>query len=434
MSTSLIRPALFRVLAAAVALGSLLCNANAASDTTMFRGGPTHPGVYASDAPTNSATVKWRFKTDSRVIGSAAIADGAVYFGSFDGSFYAVDENSGGLRWKFDTDGAITSSAAIEKGIAYFGSFDGNFYAVDLATGKLKWKFATKGERRFAAKHIHGIDPPAETMPDFWDFYLSSPVVSEGAVYFGSGDGNVYKLNADSGEKMWEFPTGDVVHSSPSLANGVIYIGSFDRFFYAIDASTGKEKWRYKTGEDPVIHNQEGITSSPAVADGTVFFGCRNATVYALDAATGNLKWSQKGDRGWVSVSPAVHDGKVYVATGSDKALKVLDATSGKVLYAKPVRAGTFSSVAVVGNHILLATFDGKLHSIDPQADTETVIYPVGEQPPPAPINMETNFYDDHVAAMVERLKQGIFLSSPVVADHLIFIGTTDGYMLAIGN
>jgi outer membrane protein assembly factor BamB len=402
--------------------------------SAMFRGGPEHLGIYSGDV-SGATNVKWRFKTDARVIGSPAVVDGTVYIGSFDGTFYAIDEHAGTVKWKFDTEGAITSSAAVANGVAYFGSYDGNFYAVDTATGKQRWKFATGGERRFAAKHIHGIDPAGETMPDFWDFYLSSPVVADGHVSFGSGDGNIYSLDAASGALVWKFATGDVVHSSPAIANGTVFVGSFDKFFYAIDAASGKEKWRYKTGEDPEIHNQEGITSSPAVADGTVFFGCRNATIYALDAASGTLKWQQKGNRGWVAVSPAVKDGKVYVATGSDKAFKVLDVKSGAVLYSKGLNAATFSSIALVGETAVVATFDGKIRAIDPHADTETVLFaPPAQKPIEYGTNIGANFYDEHVAAMMARLKQGVFLSSPVVADNMIFIGDTDGTVIALGK
>lgn len=396
----------------------------------MFRGGPTHPGVYEGHLQSPEVAVKWRFKTDGRVISSPAVVNGAVYVGSFDGNMYAVDEQKGSLLWKFGTEGAVTSSPAVVDGVVFFGSFDGNFYAVDASTGKEKWRFTTGGERRFAAKHIHGIDPAGETMPDFWDFYLSSPVVSDGAVYFGSGDGNVYKLDAASGRQLWQFSTGDVVHSSPALYQNTVFVGSFDKYFYAIDATTGQMKWKFKTGEDPQIHNQEGITSSPAIMDGTVYFGCRNATIYALSASDGKLKWAQKGNRGWVSVSPAVANGKVYVATGSDKAFKILDATTGDVLYSKPIGAGTFSSPAIVDDVALLATFDGQLRSIDSSKDTQVMLLTA---PPLTPIELSSNFYDDHVAGMMARLKQGAFLSSPVFHNGTIFVGHTDGSLIALG-
>ncbi len=57
-------------------------------------------------------------------------------------------------------------------------------------------------------------------MPDPFDFYLSSPTLANGNVYFGSGDGNVYALDAVTGSLKWKFQTGDVVHASPAIANG----------------------------------------------------------------------------------------------------------------------------------------------------------------------------------------------------------------------
>ena len=149
---------------------------------------------------------------------------------------------------------------------------------------------------------------------------LSSPVVWKGAVYFGSGDGNIYSLNAASGTLNWKFKTGDVVHASPAIADGTLFVGSWDSYFYALDAATGKEKWRFKTGEDPDIHNQVGIQSSAAVADGMVYFGCRDSHLYALDAKSGEKKWEFRAKGSWIVSSPAVKDGKVYFVT-SDSSL-----------------------------------------------------------------------------------------------------------------
>jgi outer membrane protein assembly factor BamB len=65
-------------------------------------------------------------------------------------------------------------------------------------------------------------------MPDPFDFYLSSPVVANGAVYFGSGDTNIYALDAASGALKWKFKTGDVVHASPAISDGILFVGRWD--------------------------------------------------------------------------------------------------------------------------------------------------------------------------------------------------------------
>jgi eukaryotic-like serine/threonine-protein kinase len=214
------------------------CTITLAKDPSaaMFRGNPSHTGVYDAVGVRQLTGVKWKFHTDGYVISSPAVANGMAYVGSTDGHLYAIDLTEGTQKWKFKTDARVVSSPAVENGVVYLGSYDSKFYAVDTASGQLKWKFAASGERRFAAKHIHGGLPEAETMPDPFDRYLSSPVLSGASVYFGSGDGNVYAFDAATGKLNWKFQTGDVVHASPAIADGTLYIGSWDSYFYALDA------------------------------------------------------------------------------------------------------------------------------------------------------------------------------------------------------
>jgi outer membrane protein assembly factor BamB len=45
-----------------------------------------------------------------------------------------------------------------------------------------------------------------------------------GMVYVGSGDHNLYALNAATAAKLWTFTTGGTVISSPAVANGMVYV------------------------------------------------------------------------------------------------------------------------------------------------------------------------------------------------------------------
>lgn len=288
---------LFVLLLAAIEL----CCTVFAQDVPMFRGNLQHTGVYTARGVANLNGIKWKFHTPGRVISSPAIVNGVAYVGSTDGNLYALDVASGNLKWKFGTKSWVNSSPAVAAGLVYFESYDSTFYALEASTGQLKWTFQTGGEKRYAGKHLHHLEPAAETMPDPWDFYLSSPSVWNGTVYFGSGDGSIYALDAKSGALKWKFQTGDVVHSSPAIADGILYIGSWDTYLYALDAVKGQEKWRFKTADDPEIHNHVGIQSSPAVVDSVVYFGCRDGHVYAVDAFTGRQKWSFSTEGSWVN-------------------------------------------------------------------------------------------------------------------------------------
>jgi outer membrane protein assembly factor BamB len=415
-----------------------------AQDAMMFRGNLAHAGVYDAVGVPKLSGLKWKFHAGGAILSSPALANGLAYVGSTDGNLYAVDLNSGAMKWKFETKARVVSSPAVAGGLIYFSSYDGWFYAVDALAGKLKWRFKNAGERRFAARHIHGALPIAETMPDPFDCYLSSPAVWNGAVYFGSGDGYVYALDAATGALKWKFQTGDVVHASPAIAGGTLFIGSWDSYFYAIDAVSGKLKWRFKTGVDPDIHNQVGIQSSAAVADGTVYFGCRDSHLYALDAMTGRQKWSFSTKSSWVISSPAILNGRVYFATSDSDLFYALDAASGKEIFSLKFHFPFFSSPAIAGNTLYIGSHDGKLTAInlttqartwDFQTDASRQRLASFSKPDGSP-NYEaaysSDFYDDMLAGIARMQSVGTILSSPVVAGRVVYFGSNDGNLYAV--
>jgi eukaryotic-like serine/threonine-protein kinase len=428
-----------------VLLSILAFCSQAFAQDAMFRGNSQHTGVYTGPAVSPFTKIKWQFHTKGQVLSSSAIAEGVLYIGSSDHFLYALDAASGTLRWKFKTDGRITSSPAVSAGIVYFGSFDSNFYAVSAATGQLKWKFKTDGERRFAAAHLHGAEPAAETMPDPFDFYLSSPSVSNGTVYFGSGDTNIYALDAATGNLKWKFKTGDVVHASPAVSDGTLFVGSWDSYFYALDATTGKERWRFKTGEDAEIHNQIGIQSSAAVANGAVYFGCRDSKFYAVDAASGKQLWAFDNKGSWVIASPAVKDGKVYFATSDSGLFHALDAKSGAAIFLLDNKQWPmFSSPAISGDTLYIGSHEGKLLAIDLETQKfawtfetdgskqngSTFTKPDGT--PKYEAAFSDFFYDDMVSGVQKMMAVGAILSSPVIVSGTIYIASTDGNIYAL--
>lgn len=413
-------------------------------DTPMFRGDLTHSGIYAATGVPRLKGAKWTFRTQGEVVSSPAIVDGTVFFGSNDGNFYAVDQATGTKKWSFTSGSRIPSSPAVASGLVYFNSYDGNFYALEAADGKVRWKFKNAGERRFAATHLHGSMPVGETMPDPFDVYLSSPAIWGGSVYFGSGDGNIYALDAATGVLKWKFQTGDVVHASPAIVDGKLFVGSWDSYFYSLDAATGKEIWRFKTGEDHDIHNQVGIQSSATVADGVVYFGCRDSNFYALDAETGKTRWTFSNKGSWVVASPVVQAGKVYFATSDSALLHVLDAQSGAPIDVLAFKWAIFSSPSIAGGLLYLGGQDGKLVAIDLASrkpvwvfETEgsrqnLATFSKADGNPDYRVAMRSSFYDDILSGTTKLHSVGMILSSPVVSGTVVYVGSTDGNLYAL--
>jgi outer membrane protein assembly factor BamB len=432
------------VILAVVAI--LLCGQPAyCADAPTFRGDLAHSGVYTSGAVPAFHGVKWRFHTGGPVVSSPAVADGLVYIGSADGKMYAIDRDTGLVRWKFATKGRVVSSPAVVGGAVYFTSYDSDLYALDAATGKLKWKYQTVGEHRFEAQHLHGSQPAAEVMPDPFDVYLSSPVVWHGSVYFGSGDNNVYALDAATGALRWKFNTGDIVHASPAITDGTLFIGSWDGYFYALDAANGTEKWRFKTGDDPDIHNQVGIQSSAAIAGGIVYFGCRDSHLYALDAGSGRQLWSFPTHGSWVVGSPAVNEGKVYFATSDSGLLYALNAKSGAVVFSLGFKGWPFfSSPSIAASMLYIGSWNGALSAVDLEkqriawtfrtdlAKKNGPLYTKADGSPDYAPAYASDFYDDMVVGYTKMMSVGSILSSPVIVDRVIYVGSMDGDLYAL--
>ena len=410
-----------------------------------FHGNIARTGVYDSPGPTQFNGVKWAFKTGGPIVASPAIADGVVYIGSMDGYLYAVDQPTGKEKWKFKSSMPIASSPAVAGEMLYFVSSVGSLAALDIATGKPKWVLPTEYERKFEAKNLHGYPSPSQTIPDGYDIFMSSPAVDNGKVYFGSGDGNIYAADAQTGVLQWKFATKDVVHASPAVVNNTVYVGSWDSYLYAIDATTGQQKWSFKTGEDPVIHNQVGFQSSPAVVDGTVYVGCRDAHVYAVDAATGRKKWDYPTSKSWVIGTPTVRNGVVYVGTSDSSRFMALDAATGRLRANFDAKAYMFSSAALAGDLLYVGDHNGKLYVISTKSfqlawefqteaskkDPLKVLNPDGSlnQDSFAPV---FNDFEDMYLDISKFISVGAIVSSPVVDHGSVYFGSMDGNLYAL--
>jgi len=427
------------------ALLALAIISSPVSAQATFHGDAARSGVYAGRGPTQTPQVKWIFKAAGPIVTSPAIAGGVGYIASLSGHLYAVDLATGQEKWNFKSSRPIASSPTFDDGTVYFVSSAGSLAAIDAATGQPKWVYAIEYERRFEAQGLHGYAYPRQTIPDAWDVFTSSPSVAHGKVYFGSGDGNVYAVDAKTGILQWKFATGDVVHASAAVAGNTVYIGSWDSQLYALDAETGQQKWAFKAGLDPNYHNQVGFQSSPAIVDGTVYVGCRDAHVYALDAATGRKKWDYPTSKSWVNGTPAVRDGTVYVGTSDTSRFMALDARTGRLKFTFTAGAYIFSSAALAGELAYFGSHNGKLYAVHTQTgqlawefqtegakrDPLKILNADGSLNREAMTPVFGDFQDMYID-FYRFASVGAIMGSPTVDQGVVYIGSMDGNLYAL--
>jgi outer membrane protein assembly factor BamB len=278
-------------------LGALAAASPAAAHGRLFvtllerrRGG--HGRAVSVAASTGK--ILWSRDLPSRSESSPLLDGGTVYFGTENGTVYALKATNGAVRWTFKADGAVKGGLALADGRLFFGDYAGKAYALRQSDGKVLWRASTKGARfGFAAGRFY-----------------STPAVAYGRVYMGNVDGNVYSFAASSGKLAWRHKTSGYVYSSPAVGQArndkpTVYIGSYDGNFYALDARTGAQRWRHHVGGK--------ISGGPTLVGDIVFFSdLANRRTFGLNARTGKRVF-RFGRGGY---NPVISDGRTIFLVG----------------------------------------------------------------------------------------------------------------------
>ena len=183
-----------------------------------------------------------RFDTGNFINGAAAIWEGHILFGGCDSWIRMIDTQTGRITDELELMSYVPNSPAIIGNIAYIGDHSGNMYRIHLANG------------RFARYEVIEHQEPDN------DAFISVPAVTPDAVFYYSGR-HLYAVNRADGALRWsQLLRGNVGESSPVVANDRVIAATRSGVVSIFDANTGNMLWEYDTGEQ--------IQGSPAVVEG----------------------------------------------------------------------------------------------------------------------------------------------------------------------
>jgi polyvinyl alcohol dehydrogenase (cytochrome) len=300
---------------------------------------------------------KWSFPVNEMVPTTPAVVDGIVYFGTWEGIFYALEAETGRKLWSFNARERVGPESAWKKqgigirggisvhaGRVYFGDTAGYLMALDAKGGNLIWRKRLEEHphtRVFSAAKIYQ-----------GRLYIGVSSLEESAIrvdpdYNGyTFRGSVLALDLESGEEIWRFytiprepyvirtkeggrpvygPAGAAVWATPTLdpERGILYAATGNAYsgpepylgyaeaILALEMKTGKLRWHYQAepGAKDVYTNErlaghdEGpdldFGSSPILFGGPkgnqwLACGQKSGWMYLLDPETGKKIWETK--------------------------------------------------------------------------------------------------------------------------------------------
>jgi len=312
--------------------------------------------------------------------------------------------------WVFACEDEIRSSPAVSQGVLYIGAHDNNLYALNLADGSFRWKFPTEGR------------------------IVSTPVVSvpDNLVIFGSADNILYAVDTRTNQLNWSTRTRAPMQSSPALVHGHVFFGSDDGNLYAVRAATGRVQWTFSGGM--------AIRTRPLVKDELVIIGMESGDVIATDLS-GRMLWRFKAKRG-VASSPLEHDGIVYFGS-MDWQVYAVDIQRGWKAWEFRTNKAVISSPCFGEDRIFIGSADGNLYALDAASGRERWRFATEGQVTSSPSYFDGAVYfggiDGKVYSLDARNGQlrwsyqtgGPVPSSPLVVDGVVYIGSMDHYVYA---
>lgn len=312
------------------------------------------------------------------------------------------------------TGGKVYSSPAIgSDGTIYVGSYDGNLYA-----------FALNGQ----TSHVWATGGAIQSSPAIGD---------DDTLYVGSMDSNFYAFAPD-GTTSHVWRTGGSIISSPAIGtNGNIYVGSMDWNLYEFlpNGTTGH-----------IWQTQDYIESSPALnsvgSNTYIYVASYDGSVYQFlpDGSTGKI-W---GTESWIQASPVIHsNGNIYVGS-LDDGLYECDPSSD--LPAISIWPGNIaSSVAILEDGNLCFGTQGGYFEIITTGGVEVDRFFLGGEINSSPaIGSDGTIYVGNSYGILYAVSgssstalvqtAGSVNSSPAVWGGLIYVGSDDGNCYSIDD
>ena len=198
------------------------------------------------------------------------------------------------------------------------------------------------------------------------DAVTAGPVLDGDRLFAGSTDGNLYVLNAETGDELERVDTGTVGATPLLTEDGQLLVATEDGKLHNLDVETLDSNW------NAPFEVSTGLLTPPVLTGAeTVVVGGIGAKLFGIDSATGDERWSFDA-KNWFWGEPAVHGtegSEIVIATNLDGRVYSVIAGTGEDAWPSidsgdPIRGGVAISedgTAVVVNN------EGLVLLIDPQ-------------------------------------------------------------------
>jgi outer membrane protein assembly factor BamB len=350
----------------------------------------------------------WQLNLGGPIFARAADHGHHVYLGNADGVMFAVDTRSAAVDWRFVAGRPIHGEATVTDAAVFFASDNGWLYRLNRADGKQVWRYDL-GDAR-----VQRV-PPNPFVFDY-DHRSPRPVLHDGVLYVGAGDGGFHAVDAATGERLWRFEADDKVRADAAVDGTWVVFGTLGGSVFGLDRATGQQRWRFKAAGP--------VTGTPVFAapGGPLIVGDRGSRLHALKPGQAQALWAQNWWGSWIESTAVVRDGVGYIGSGDLFLVSAFDPATGRNLWRSGVGGWVLQRPAVGAARLYVSVSGARrrpAHFVTQQAGLTALDRRDGRVRChwPAPAAAEVFFYG--------------LSAAPVIVGSRVVVGGLDGTLRA---
>ncbi|MFT5311671.1 MAG: outer membrane protein assembly factor BamB [Paraglaciecola sp.] len=339
---------------------------------------------------------------------------------------------------------------AVAYGKVYGANRQGTVSAFDEDTGKKVWS------KNYAQHNDEGL---TSGVTKLWSSGISAKIagglsVAYETVFFGTENGEVIALNAQTGKQLWLVNVKGEVLAAPAVDEGIVLVNTGSGVMFALDAGTGEQLWSYESDVPPL--SLRGV-SAPAAANGGAIIGTASGKLAVNIIGTGQTAWEQviSAPTGATELErivdidsqPLLAGDTIYIISYGGS-LASVELRSGRVIWKREYKS--YRRITMQGNKLFVVDVNSNIFALDRRNGIElwsqsglkqrqlTAGTPVGDYIVAGDKYGYLHWLNQSDGQVVARLAVGnddedqSIYSAPVVEGEVIYTQTRDGMLVAV--
>jgi outer membrane protein assembly factor BamB len=217
--------------------------------------------------------------------------------------------------------------------------------------------------------HLPDYSRSDVTVSEEWTYSTGSkptggPLVHDGRVYGSTVEGEIYAVDAESGQELWTESLNAKIFQTPALSDDNLYAVSQAGKLYAIDTEQGDKTEEFDVGSNQFEERYIRSSTAPGVTVKNEIISLGGGNLHVIDSSNSEILITRDSDD-VVYSKPAITDDLIIVGQSTGM-LQAVDQDTSETVWEEQVTDGPLRMPVIQDDQILISDeARASLHCLD---------------------------------------------------------------------